>query len=121
MQHLQPGQIILAVAADDRVLAGEGRIADDGVESAILAREDLGKFDLPMKRRKPCSPERSCRRRRGFGKSQRGGMPEIWLSTSARAFSRALALSAAKKAETTASPITRMVETSDSRLRCRAS
>ena len=68
----------------------------------------------------PRSPE--CRRAAAaFSKSQRGGMLEIWLSTSARAFSRALVLSAAKNAEITALPITRMGETSDSRLRCRAS
>jgi hypothetical protein len=37
MQRLQPGQIILSVAGNDRVLACKGWIANDRIEAAVLA------------------------------------------------------------------------------------
>jgi len=49
VQRLQPRQIVFDVSLDDRILAGKRRIADDGVEAAILASEHLRKLDLPMK------------------------------------------------------------------------
>lgn len=49
VERLKPGQIIAAIPGDDRVLARKRRIADDGVEARILAREHLGKFDRPVK------------------------------------------------------------------------
>jgi hypothetical protein len=51
MQHLQPRQIVPSLVGDDRVFAGERRIADDRVEAAILPCKDLREFHAPMERR----------------------------------------------------------------------
>ena len=49
MNQLQPVEVACRVALSDRVLAGEGRIADDHVETA--PPEDFGEFEFPMKGR----------------------------------------------------------------------
>src|SRR5689334_14356239 len=51
MQRLQPLQIILPVSGDDRVFAGERRIADDRVEAATLPCKDLRELRRPMEGR----------------------------------------------------------------------
>ena len=51
MDGLQPREVVLHAPSDDPVFARERRIADDGVEPTIVAREDLRELDLPMKRR----------------------------------------------------------------------
>ena len=51
VQDLEPRQVVFGVSIDDRVLAGERRIANNRVESGIVAREDLREFDLPVERR----------------------------------------------------------------------
>jgi hypothetical protein len=51
MQRLQPGQIVPSLASDDRVFAGDGRVADDRVEAATLPCKHLREFHRPMERR----------------------------------------------------------------------
>ena len=102
--------------------AQEGRIADDRIEPAILARKHLRKLDLPMKRRERM---RALLQGRGHGGELVPRRLELsrssQLSTSARFFSRAFGLSSAKNAAITASPIRRMSFSRASNERCRCS
>ncbi len=51
VERLQPREVVLHTAGDNRVLPGKRRIPHNGVEPAIVAREHLGELDLPVKRR----------------------------------------------------------------------
>ena len=50
VKGLEPVEIAVAVAVDERVLARERRVPHERIEPRILAVEHLGKLDLPVER-----------------------------------------------------------------------
>ncbi len=47
MEGLKPIEVMVRVDSDCRVLASEGRIADDRIETGFVAIEDLREFERP--------------------------------------------------------------------------
>ena len=50
MDVLEPVEVTVGVAAQQRVLTGERRVADDCIEARVVALEDLGELDAPVER-----------------------------------------------------------------------
>jgi len=78
MDDLQPIQITRPVAVDQRVLAGKGGVADEGVEAGRVPLEHLGKLDFPMEgMHRPRAGEQRRLGRVDFGR-QAGGHGFVW-------------------------------------------
>lgn len=49
VNRLQPVEIAVAIAGDERVLARKRRVADDAIETGGFAGKDFGELDFPVK------------------------------------------------------------------------